>query len=216
MSDLFRHYDQIANAEDLAMGESLAGGFAPIAGSSFNCMRRFLADVDPASEVHVAIDLVPEPLRERALSQVKRGEHLCESPIERKLFPWLVCQAYSCFRQLPTVLLPGKSEQLESHTVAVVPQLKIGTRRADFALASRRGGPIRFVIVECDGAAFHANVHKDVARDADLMRYRNVLDVHPIAGKEIYKDVRKAALGAARALTTAWSRTNRATDAKFA
>jgi very-short-patch-repair endonuclease len=194
------------------------GEFCSLSSALLDAFVRAGFDEDLACEreLEKALCLLPPDEREAGVQEYKRGISLCESPIERRLFPWLIFQAYNCFEpRHPCVLLPGESEKLKPCTVAVIPQLPIGRRRADFALAARRDGPIRFVIVECDGEEFHKDVEKDIARDAEFMRLDRVLDVHPITGKEIHRNAEAAALGANRALTTAWAKTNKLTRHKF-
>ena len=159
-------------------------------------------------------------LGEKFAEAYKRAVPLCESPIERLILPWLISQDYPGFNHNPAVLRPGESHLYVPFTVAVIPQLPIGRYRADFALASsRKDGKVRFVIVECDGAAFHdgvSNVVKDVDRDVKLLSNDRVLDVIRIEGKEIRRDPQAAAAIAAKAVYWAWSTKNKDTAHKFA
>lgn len=192
--------------------------FAPLALGLVPALRRMAgmgADGNAPEEIEQALADIPEKYHDAIRAAFTKGIALCESPIERAIFPWLLCQTYSQFDWHPMVLLPGEQDQLPERTVAIVPQLPIGRFRADFALAAKRGGPVRFVIVECDGAEFHKDVHRDVARDHELLPHSRILDVHAITGKEIAASPRKAAEGASRALTHAWSVTNRNLDKKF-
>jgi very-short-patch-repair endonuclease len=103
-------------------------------------------------------------------------------------------------------------------TIAVIPQLQIGRYRADFALAGSRGGLIRFVVIECDGKAFHdgvENVTRDVNRDVAILANKRVLDVVRFDGKDILRTPQLCAQRAAQAVRDAWTKGNRATAAKF-
>lgn len=206
MSDLLDHYDEIAAREDRG------GRWA----STGDIVQDLQIANDPGFAFELAVKRLAPHLHDAAGEAFARGIGLCESPIESVLFPWLLCQVYPCFEQAPMVLLPGEAARLRAYTVAVCPQYPIGRRRADFVLAARRAGPIRLVVVECDGRAFHQDVHADVDRDAELLCDPRVLDVHPLTGSEIWRDPRAAAVSASRALVNAWAKTNRGADAKFA
>lgn len=171
---------------------------------------------NPYRQFDLAVKLVPESQRESAKAFFERALAVCESPIEKLLLPWILCQEYSFFRHMPLVLLPGESEMLQPRSVALVPQLPIGKYRVDFALAATRGGPIRFVIIECDGEEYHQDVHRDIKRDARLLWHKQVLDVVPISGKEIWRDPKAAATEVAKAFSWAWSKNNKSTVDKFA
>lgn len=149
----------------------------------------------------------------------ERGYPKCATPIEVAILPWLLAQHYlPYFDYHPACLFPGEGDQLVDTTVAVIPQLPIGTYRADFALAAKRGGPVRFVIVECDGAAWHDSVEqvkRDVNRDVRILNNPRVLDIVRITSKDIFKDPKAAAALAAKAVTEAWKSTNSYLDGKF-
>ncbi len=145
--------------------------------------------------------------RTEIIEAYKRGVDRCESPIEFLLFPWLIAQRYQFFDYRPSVLLPGETGQYVKETLSVIPQLPIGRYRADFALAAALNGPIRFVVIECDGAAFHngvENVKRDVDRDVAILANKRVLDVFRLDGAEIFRSPQKAAQKAAKAVLEAW------------
>lgn len=143
-----------------------------------------------------------------ALAAWVRGIGLCESPIEKVLLPGLICQRYQFFNFNPCVLLPGETDKFKRGTMAVIPQLPIGRYRVDFALAGSIGdGPIKFVVVECDGKEFHdgiANVRRDVNRDVSILQNRRVLDVFRLDGREILRDPKGAAKRVGKAVLEAW------------
>lgn len=181
-------------------------------------IRSFDGDTGAEVELDSAVASAPPAFREQVGKAINRGLPYCESAIEKFVLPWLVAQEYQCFDYNPAVLLAGEQASYVPRTVAVVPQLRVGRYRADFALAASRGGLIRFVMVECDGAEFHdgvRNVVKDVDRDVAILSNPRVLEIVRLSGKEIFQDPRKAAASAAKALIEAWSVTNRAMDAKF-
>lgn len=182
--------------------------------------RRFDRDGGAAEQTDEAIEIVPDEQKENTLAAIKKGLTKCESPIEKAILPWLVAQRYQFFDYRPAVLFPGENDQYVPNTLAVIPQLPIGRYRTDFALAgSLRGGPIRFVIVECDGKEFHdgvANVIKDVNRDVAILANNRVLDIVRIDGSQIMHNPRRAAEMASKGLTHAWSVTNKTTAHKFA
>lgn len=179
----------------------------------YNC-----PDGDAQGELQAALEEAQEKFHDQIKVAFERGLSKCESPIEMALLPWLVAQEYRCFRYSPTVLFPGEQEQLPEATVAIVPQLPIGRSRVDFALAARRGGPVRFVIIECDGAEFHdsvADVKKDLNRDVKILANPRVLEIVRLSGKEIMRSPRDAAWKTSRELTHAWAKTNKNMDEKF-
>lgn len=148
-----------------------------------------------------------ERFKDQADKAWERGLPLCESPIEKLLLPWLICQPYQFFNFNPAVLLSGESKFYVPGTLAVIPQLPIGRYRVDFALAASLGGPIRFVVVECDGKEFHdgvENVKRDLDRDAAILNNPRVLDVVRFDGRDILRDPQGCGQCAAKAVFEAW------------
>jgi very-short-patch-repair endonuclease len=179
---------------------------------------KFAPDRAIALESDEAMASVKEEYHEQIRTAIARATPLCESPIEKMLLPWLVSQEYRLFKYNPAVLLPGETQDYVPFTVAVIPQLPIGRYRVDFALAMSRGGPIRFVIVECDGAEFHdgvENVVRDVNRDVRLESNGRVLTVVRLSGQEINRSPARAANKAMEAVVDAWAVTNKVLDGKF-
>jgi very-short-patch-repair endonuclease len=203
-------YETIAAKHDLARHNG--GGLISLGDAIGKTLNR----EGPIRQFELAISLVPDNLRESTKLSFERALAVCESPIEKLLLPWILCQEYSFFRHMPLVLLPGESEILPPRSLALVPQLPIGKYRVDFALAASRGGPIRFVIIECDGKEYHEDVHRDIKRDARLLWHRQVLDIIPLSGKEIWRDPEAAAAEVAKAFSWAWSKNNKNTVDKFA
>ena len=157
--------------------------------------------------------------QEKAFEAYQRGRPCCDSPIEKMLLPWLICQQYAYFDFHPSVLLPGETDQYVPGSLAIIPQLPVGRYRVDFALAGSLGGPIRFVVVECDGKEFHdgvKNVKRDVDRDVAILANKRVLDVVRFDGRDILRDPQSCAWRAAHAVTLAWAKGNPSTAEKFA
>lgn len=136
---------------------------------------------------------------------VEKGWQKCESPIERVFLPWLVAQRYVYFDYRPKVLFAGEGSELANYELAIIPQLPIGRKRADFAIAARRGGVAKFVVVECDGAEFH-DASKDAARDKNILNYDRVLAVVRLTGSDIMRDPKAAAEKAGHAVMRAWQK----------
>ena len=152
------------------------------------------------------------------LKAVIRALPRCESHIEKALLPWLVIEQYPHFEYRPRVLFPGQGGLLEDMCVAVVPQLQLGPYRVDFAVASRRGGNVKFVVVECDGADFHEGDDqkaRDAARDADLLARRDVLEVVRFTGTAIYRAPGSCAAHVADRVFRCRLVSNKATAHKF-
>jgi very-short-patch-repair endonuclease len=163
------------------------------------------ADGGYAQELEDALLAVPPNWREQARSACDKGFSRCESPIEKSLLPWLVCQRYQFFDFDRAVLFPGEHSRYKPHTLAVIPQLPIGRYRVDFALAASRGGLIRFVVVECDGKEFH-DPARDAQRDAEIRKNKRVLDIVRIDGSLIFQDAEVAGCVVAKAVLEAWAK----------
>ena len=165
----------------------------------------------------MAIQYVSEGLRSSIKESFDLALKFCESPIEKRILPWLLCQRYQFFDG-PIFLPPpdrGNKLALHDRTIAIVPQLCIGKYRVDFAIVGRIGIHTKAVIIECDGAQYHDDVHKDIKRDAALMGRKEILDVISITGKEIWKDPEHHANCVARQITWLWSKTNKSMEHKF-
>jgi very-short-patch-repair endonuclease len=156
-------------------------------------------------QFQLALSELPDRLRDPTRKSFERAKPICESPIELRILPWLLCQRYQFFPHDPLVLLAGESDKLRPRSIALIPQLPIGKYRVDFALAASLGGPVRFVVIECDGAEFHDNEH-DMRRDAGLLRNPRILFIARLKGWEIWRDPKKAAAQITRVVIDAWSK----------
>ena len=126
--------------------------------------------------------------------------NICESPIEKHLFPWLLVQRHWFF-DYPTVLLRYDRLKLPEHAngdaIGLLPQCRIGQFRVDFAFVWKRAGDIVKVVIECDGDAYHTNKEKDLERSRNLLRIANVIEIIRFTGGEIYRNPEKCAYMAA-------------------
>lgn len=140
------------------------------------------------TELHKATELAPQWARSRIRVAFEKAVALCESPLEIALLPWLVAQPYHPFLYPPKAVNPTEALRLPAQCVGVVAQFPVGIYRSDFALTSRLTDDSlpRFVLVECDGAAFHDEV-KDAKRDATIRRDASVLEIVRLTGSQIFQ-----------------------------
>ena len=149
-------------------------------------------DVLAQEQLGIAWSIVPEIARDPLISAFDRGIEKCESPIEKHLLPWILAECARWSNWEPLLLFPGESDQLPSGRLAIIPQLPIGAYRCDFAIAGRRRGPVRFSIIECDGAEFH-DKGADATRDERILKNPRILKIFRFTGAEIFKDVKSVA-----------------------
>lgn len=122
-----------------------------------------------------------------------------ESPIET-----VMLRAFeSVARNRVVIVDDRRAEQLCARALAdefgghvyVATQVKVGPYRADFMLSSYRSAIYpHMLVVECDGAAYHASANqrqRDVKRD-DWMRCR-LITTKRFTGKQIMRDPYKCA-----------------------
>ena len=221
--DLIRAYERIGNDMDGGRASSFTGLTSGLMALAKRWERKFNPDAAARTDMTDAIESVSEFASGEDKFEiwrgVTRGMRVCESPIEKLLLPWLLAQKYTGFTYRPRMLLSGDGYLLNDMCVAVVPQLQIGRRRADLALAAKRGKHMKFVVVECDGAAFHdgvENVMRDVSRDVEILKSKKILSVIRFTGSEIHKSPRTCASQAAQELYRCWLKGNPETDYKFA
>lgn len=124
---------------------------------------------------------------EAASAEFEKGTALCESPIERELLAALVVADWRPFGiETPAVWnLNDKSAVRPACKAIIVPQLRIGNRRLDFAISVPKHPIGTIIAVECDGADFH-NTVEDRERDIQL-GYFGVITLR-FSGSEIKKD----------------------------
>jgi hypothetical protein len=151
------------------------------------------------TELEKAIELAPEGVRARIKSSFEKGFMLCESPLEIAILPWLIAQSYRPFCYPLLVINADQAKDIPATSVGLVPQFSAGVYRADFGLVSKlmdEGKP-KFVLVECDGRAFHEKT-RDARRDAVIRKDEDVLDIVRLKGSEIFQSPEGAARVVAR------------------
>jgi hypothetical protein len=129
-----------------------------------------------------------------AYNQYRKGECLCESPIERSMLAALLTAQWSGFDTIPPRVHTAldKSEMLPEGDIIIVPQMAFLRYRLDFGLALRVPGiPIQIVAVECDDADFHTEYRKENDRVLYLKSWG--VPVFKFTGKEIHADALDAA-----------------------
>ncbi len=111
----------------------------------------------------------------------------CETPIEKRLLPWLVFADYGdSILSIPaSVHSPKRQLVMPEGDVVIVPQFAFAKYRMDFAVVTRVRGVTRIVCVECDGADTHSGDH-DGPRDEYLAAW-NIPTVRA-TGKEIHNN----------------------------
>jgi hypothetical protein len=121
---------------------------------------------------------------EIAKEQYEKGQVLCESPIERSLLGAVLTADWGYFgTENALVHNPNDvSEEFPEANVVVVPQLRIGRYRVDFALVLRAGPRRQVFALECDGKEFH-NAAADRDRDFYLQSYGVI--THRFSGSDL-------------------------------
>jgi len=210
MSDLLRRYEAMASRD--------VSQFKPLSSTVPSLVRHYNRSacglVIADDELSAILDDSNKSFHDQIKDAVNWGLKKVESPLERVLLPRLVAQEYGCFRYNPAVFTEDGPDDLVPFTVAVFVQLSIGKYRVDFALAASRGGPVRIVIVECDGDEFH-DADRDAKRDRSLLGDYRVLGIVRLRGSFIVAAPEKAALVAAKAVVDAWAVTNSGNSDKF-
>ncbi len=118
-------------------------------------------------------------------TQIVEAIDICESPIEKHLLPWLLMQHHWLF-DYPPILLRSDRLKIPKNSIGVVPQLRIGQFRVDFALVWKHMGRLMKGVIECDGAEYHSDEAKDIARSGNLLKIADVLVIRRFTGSEIY------------------------------
>lgn len=121
---------------------------------------------------------------ERARAAIFKAQEWCDSPIEKRLLPWLVINDYGDkVLTIPAeVHNPLKQDEKPNGDCVVIPQFRFAKYRMDFAVVTFVGA-MRCVCVECDGAEEHTAEH-DNPRDAYLRSWG--IPTVRATGKEIY------------------------------
>jgi hypothetical protein len=124
----------------------------------------------PRLQAHAAtLGLDYSELEKTVEEQMRKGEALCESPIERNILAALLTGAWpTCLTGHPVVHnAKNYSEELPRCAVVIVPQMALLRYRLDIGILAiaANGAPTMFG-VECDGKQFHQDYEKDRQRDA--------------------------------------------------
>jgi hypothetical protein len=121
---------------------------------------------------------------DRGFAMVQAAEDWCETPIEKRLLPWLVFADYGDeFLSVPAgVHSPRNQDAMPADDILIIPQFAFAKYRMDFAIVTRVNGRVGIVCVECDGEDFHVGSH-DNRRDAYLEGYG--IKTVRMTGKEI-------------------------------
>lgn len=122
----------------------------------------------------------------RALAEYRKGERICESPIERDLLAALLTADWSYFYTENAVVHDEKNfnETFPEAHVVIVPQMHVARYRLDFGLVLQRGDVRRILALECDGKGFH-DLSRDLDRDVYLFSYG--IQTIRRTGSEIYR-----------------------------
>jgi hypothetical protein len=120
----------------------------------------------------------------RGFEMVGVAEEWCETPIEKRILPWLIFADYGDkFLSVPAgAHSPRNQDMMPEDDILVVPQFAFAKYRMDFAIIARANGRMHIVCVECDGADFHTEAY-DGARDLYLRGYG--IPTVRLTGKEI-------------------------------
>jgi very-short-patch-repair endonuclease len=124
--------------------------------------------------------------------RIYEGEQFCESPIEKRMLPWLIFADYGPrVMTVPAILHSPKHQAgMEAGDVTVVPQFAFAKYRMDFGVVARTRSGMCIVCVECDGQATH-NPQQDGPRDAYLASWG--IPTVRITGKETFSSPASAA-----------------------
>lgn len=115
----------------------------------------------------------------------------CESPIEKQLMPWLLCQDYGVFGGHARLHIPKSDDMPPDAPVLLVPQFAFVRYRSDFGIVGRHKGVSLTVAVECDGKDYHKDRERDAKRDAYFAAWG--IKTVRATGAEIYHDPRSVA-----------------------
>ncbi|MCI0699374.1 hypothetical protein L0337_46145 [candidate division KSB1 bacterium] len=181
-----------------SLGDGLKQLFARIGGDMDN-------DGDCENQLKKALKNIDSAYHGVVFENFEIAKPLCESPIERRILPWLICQPPS-FRYVARVLLQDQISQLRPSQMALVPQYRASRYRLDFAFVRIINGSLLAVGVECDGKEFHKDEERDANRDAAILAESGVINLCRISGRLIFRDAEKAAARAVAYTEKCWRR----------
>lgn len=131
-------------------------------------------------------DIMMASAYERGKEACYKAAEWCDSPIEKRLLPWLVFEDYGDrILTIPAqVHQPLQEGSIPPGDIVIIPQFRFAKYRMDFGVVTRLNGAIRIVCVECDGENEHTAEH-DHPRDAYLSQWG--IPTIRASGKEIYQ-----------------------------
>jgi very-short-patch-repair endonuclease len=149
-----------------------------------------------------------DSLIQKGQRQAERLVRHCDSPIEGDVCPALIFADYEGFDAMPpTVHIPKEDADFPDTDIVIIPQFAVARYRIDFAIICRGPGTkpaTKIVGLECDGADYHTDRQKDVARDAYLAKLG--IEIFRASGTDIKREPR-AIVGVISCVLQAWRRT---------
>lgn len=132
-------------------------------------------------------------IKSKAIEEFRKGEPLCESPIERSMLAALITGQWSGFATIPPRIHSAldKEEMLPAGDVVIVPQMAFLRYRMDFGIVVEAKGRPQIVCVECDGHDFHQDFRKEALRVNYLKSWG--IPVFKFTGSELHEDALAAA-----------------------
>lgn len=137
----------------------------------------------------------------KAPAAISHIEGLCESPIEKRMLPWLILEDYGPkVETFPAAVFNHRTdERMPLADVVIAPQFAFVRYRMDFAVIARKGDERKIFAVECDGEKFHNA--SDNKRDACLRSFG--IQTVRASGREIHARPRNLS-AAVSALVQEW------------
>lgn len=135
-------------------------------------------------------EAIDKHLAERQAYLQKVVANLCaavQSPIEQKMGLALIAHPLAA---MPFISVGSQLPEAKRAGLFIIPQLRIGSYRADLAIVMQSDGYSLRIVVECDGHEFHQKTKEQAAHDKKRDRY--FLDhewpVMRFTGSEIHRD----------------------------
>lgn len=139
---------------------------------------------------------------QEAQGYIDLGCNACESTIERIMVAPLVLADWHGFYSVPApVFMPDSDTLVPVGDIIIVPQMRFGRFRADFAILARHNERTKWFFVECDGRDYHMDQAKDQRRD-DYLKALGVTLIR-LTGR----DISSSSMGAVQRVifvVTAW------------
>lgn len=130
-------------------------------------------------------------------------DDVLESPIEKLFAAGILASGIFAPDKESILLIKrtvvfGKIEQPTKDGIICRPQAKVGPYRVDFLLQQHLDGKTQYLIVECDGHAFHEATKAQAAKDKKRNRYFASIGLPVIhfTGAELYRSPESCAMEA--------------------